>query len=112
MTSLRQIAEVIRQQRRSYVPILVPLPAANVGVFLMEALAKLLPIVPLTSAVQIAFLTRGWRPDATRATKELGWKPMPLEDGVEHFLSGISGTDAAGFPVSGFRLRREGPKPA
>ena len=86
MTSLQEIAEEMRLQHRTHVPIMMPLAAVNAGVALMEATAKLVPVVPLTSRVQMAFLTRGWRPSATKAMRDLGWKPMPLGAGIGRFL--------------------------
>jgi len=87
MTSLKAIAQAMRRQERTYVPIVMPLPLVRLGARLMEALATVAPVKPLISSVQIDFLTRGWAPDPAKAIAELGWKPMPLDDGIARVLS-------------------------
>jgi hypothetical protein len=58
-----------------------------IGTRLLEAIARVIKIKPFASTVQIAFLTKGWRPDPGKAIRELGWKPMPLEEGIRRFLA-------------------------
>src|SRR6185503_12991670 len=53
----------------------------------LEAIARIIKVKPFASAVQIAFLTKGWKPDPSKAIRELNWKPMPLEEGIRRFLS-------------------------
>ena len=84
MTSLKDIAQSMRKQVWSYVPLVLPLWIVMFGVELMEAMARIIRIKPFASTVQIAFLTKGWRPDSGKAIRELGWKPLPLEDGIRH----------------------------
>ncbi len=106
MTTLRDIAQSMRKQTWSYIPMMVPLWLIMVGIRLLEAVARLVKIKPFASAVQIAFLTKGWRPTPARAVAALGWTPMPLEEGIRRFLSarrsahgGASG--GAALPVKG-----------
>jgi len=87
MTSLRGIAQTMRKQSWSYIPLTVPLWLATIGVYLLEAFARIIKVKPIASAVQIAFLTKGWRPNAGRAIANLAWKPMPLEEGIRRFMS-------------------------
>src|SRR5215467_9675723 len=87
MTSLRDIAETMRKQTWSYIPLTVPLWFAMIGVYLLEAIARIIKVKPFASEVQIAFLTKGWRPSAARAISDLAWKPMSLEEGIRRFLS-------------------------
>jgi nucleoside-diphosphate-sugar epimerase len=87
MTSLRDIAQTMRKQTWSYIPLTVPLWFAMFGVYLLEAIARVIKVKPFASAVQIAFLTKGWMPSAARAVANLAWKPMPLEEGIRRFLS-------------------------
>jgi hypothetical protein len=96
----------MRKQTWSYIPMMVPLWLIMVGIRLLEAVARLVKIKPFASAVQIAFLTKGWRPTPARAVAALGWTPMPLEEGIRRFLSarrsahgGASG--GAALPVKG-----------
>ena len=86
MTTLHGIAQAMRRQVPSYVPVVMPLAVAKAGVALMEAMAKVIRIKPLVSAVQQEFLTRGWRPDAAKTVAELGWTPMTLDEGIRRFL--------------------------
>jgi nucleoside-diphosphate-sugar epimerase len=87
MTSLKDIAQGMRKQAWSYVPLIIPLWMIMIGIHLMEAIARVIKIKPFASIVQIAFLTKGWRPDPGKAIRELGWKPMPLEEGIRRFLA-------------------------
>jgi nucleoside-diphosphate-sugar epimerase len=87
MTSLKDIAQGMRKQAWSYVPLIIPLWIVMIGIHLMEAIARVIKIKPFASTVQIAFLTKGWRPDPGKAIRELGWKPMPLEEGIRRFLA-------------------------
>jgi nucleoside-diphosphate-sugar epimerase len=87
MTSLRDIAETMRKQTWSYIPLTVPLWFALIGVYLLEAIARISKVKPFASEVQIAFLTKGWRPSAARVMSDLAWKPMSLEEGIRRFLS-------------------------
>jgi nucleoside-diphosphate-sugar epimerase len=104
MTSLRAVAETMRKQTWSYIPLTVPLWFAMMGIYLLEAVARIVKVKPFASAVQMAFLTKGWRPSASKAIAELAWKPMPLEEGIRRFLSArrSAHTDAAAvLPVKG-----------
>ncbi len=87
MTSLKDIAQNMRKQVWSYVPLVLPLWIVMFGVELMEAMARIVGVKPFASKVQLAFLTKGWKPDASKAIRELGWKPLPLEDGISQFLA-------------------------
>ena len=87
MTTLRDIAHSMRKQAWSYVPLMIPLWITMIGIYLLEAIARIIKVKPFASAVQIAFLTKGWKPDPSKAIRELGWKPMPLEEGIRRFLA-------------------------
>jgi hypothetical protein len=87
MTSLKGIARSMRKQAWSYVPLIIPLWIITIGIHLLEAMARITGIKPFASTVQIAFLTKGWKPDPGKAVRELGWKPLPLEEGISRFLA-------------------------
>jgi len=87
MTSLQDIAQNMRKQAWSYVPLLIPLWVTMIGIHLLEAIARIIRVKPFASEVQIAFLTKGWKPDPGKAIRELGWKPLPLEEGIRRFLA-------------------------
>jgi nucleoside-diphosphate-sugar epimerase len=98
MTSLRDIALTMRKQTWSYVPLMIPLWLTMLGVHLLEAIARVIRVKPFASAVQIAFLTKGWRPSPNKAIRELNWKPMPLEEGIRRFLSERRSARSVGSP--------------
>ena len=88
MTTLKEIAQIMRSQTSSYVPVIMPLPLVKFGVSMVEGIARMIGVMPFASAVQIDFLTKGWRPDPAKAISQLNWKPMPLHEGIRRFLSG------------------------
>jgi dihydroflavonol-4-reductase len=109
MTSLRDIAQTMRKQTWSYIPLTVPLWFAMAGIYLIEAIARIIKVKPFASAVQMAFLTKGWRPNAGRAIAVLDWKPMPLEEGVRRFLAARRSAHAdasTALPVKGLERVR------
>jgi hypothetical protein len=87
MTSLSDIAQTMRKQVWSYVPMTIPLWLIMIGIRLLEVMAKIFRIKPFASTVQIAFLIKGWKPDPSKAIRELDWKPLPLEEGISRFLA-------------------------
>ena len=87
MTSLHEIAQVMRTQTNSYVPWRLPQPVVDAGVYVLESVARATGIKPIASRVQIAFLTKDWRPVSDKAQADLAWTPMPLADGIERVLS-------------------------
>jgi nucleoside-diphosphate-sugar epimerase len=86
MTTLRGIADAMRRQAPSYVPMVIPKGLARLSASLLEALAKVVRVKPLISVGQMHFLTRGWRPDPANAIEKLGWTPMTLDEGIRRFL--------------------------
>jgi hypothetical protein len=87
MTSLSDIAQTMRKQAWSYVPMTIPLWLIMIGIRLLEAMARIFRVKPFASTVQIAFLIKGWKPDPSKAIRELDWKPLPLEEGISRFLA-------------------------
>jgi hypothetical protein len=109
MTSLRDIAQTMRKQTWSYIPLTVPLWFAMAGIYLIEAIARIIKVKPFASAVQMAFLTKGWQPNAGRAIAVLAWKPMPLEEGIRRFLAARRSAHAdssTALPVKGLERVR------
>lgn len=87
MTSLQDLAQTMRRQTHSYIPMTLPMSITRVGVCILEAIARIIKMKPFASAVQINFLTKGWKPDPSKAIRELGWMPLPLEEGIGRFLA-------------------------
>lgn len=77
MTSLKDIAQTMRRRTHSYIPMIMPMGIVRLGVSLLEAVARTIKLKPFASAVQIDFLTKGWKPDPGKAIGELDWKPLP-----------------------------------
>ena len=87
MTSLKEIAITLRKHAPSYIPITVPLGMVKAVVPLMEATARMTNTRPAISSVQIDFLTKGLEPKADKAVAELGSNPMPLDEGIQKYLT-------------------------
>jgi dihydroflavonol-4-reductase len=86
MSSLRGLALALRAQTSCWVPPRIPLFMARASAALFEAFARLSGRRPILARVQLDFITQGWQPVAERARQELGWQPLPLEDGLARYL--------------------------
>jgi len=86
MTSLKEIAVTLQKHAPSYIPLTAPLGMVKAVVPLMEATARMTNTRPAISSVQIDFLTKGLEPKADKAVAELGWIPMPMDDGIQKYL--------------------------
>lgn len=91
MTSLEDIARMMRVRVASYVPITMPVSITKLGVSILESASRLIGIKPIVSAVQLDYLTKGWEPSSDKAIRELSWKPMALAEGMDRYLSARSG---------------------
>lgn len=108
MTTLRDIARTMRGQVPSYVPMTVPMWLISPGISVLEAIARVSGTKPFASAVQLEFLTKGWKPDPGKAKRELGWKPMTLEEGVRRVLSQPASSSGETQARGGAHLARTG----
>lgn len=86
MTTLKEIALVVRRHSRSYVPVTAPRWAATLGAALMKPMARLIRRRPIIATTQIKFITKGLEPKADKAIGELGWQPMSLDEGIVKYL--------------------------
>jgi dihydroflavonol-4-reductase len=85
--TLKELARtVVRVAHRGRVPPVLPVPLARVTAAAGDALAKRTGITPLVSRGQLEFLLWNAAPDSTKAQEELGWEPIPLEDGIREAL--------------------------
>lgn len=85
--SLRELAEMVRQVAgRGRVPPTLPLAAARALAVAGEAVSRVIRRPPLLSKGQLHFFTWDAHPVSTRAQRELGWQPTPLEDGIRRTL--------------------------
>jgi nucleoside-diphosphate-sugar epimerase len=86
MSSMPQMARALRQQTRSYVPITLPKALAYASAALLELLSRITRKRPILAKVQVAFITNGSEPVATKAQQTLGWAPQSLEQGIARYL--------------------------
>ncbi|MDX1599906.1 MAG: NAD-dependent epimerase/dehydratase family protein [Anaerolineales bacterium] len=86
MTSLREMARILRGLGHGFVPPRVPLCIARAAAHSMEVWAGLTGQPPLMANVQLDFLTAGHEPISEKAQERLDWEPMPLEQGIELFV--------------------------
>lgn len=86
MTTLRDIALTLRKHGPSYVPLTMPFWVAQAGAFFLEPFARLFRSRPIVAKIQLNFISKGLKPIAERAQKELGWKPLSLDEGIRIYL--------------------------
>ncbi|MBL8992374.1 MAG: NAD-dependent epimerase/dehydratase family protein, partial [Spirochaetia bacterium] len=88
MTSLEEMAKTLKAlEPRSWIPPRLPVWFVRVLAFILELLSKWVTHrPPLTAKVQIDFLTKGMTPITEKAVRDLDWKPMPLQEGLQRFL--------------------------
>ncbi|NLT06666.1 MAG: NAD-dependent epimerase/dehydratase family protein [Solirubrobacterales bacterium] len=85
--SLRELAEIaVGVAGRGRVPPVMPTPLARALAAAGEPLARLTRKPPLLPKGQLHFLLWNAQPDSTKAQRDLGWQPTPIEDGVRATL--------------------------
>ncbi len=88
--SLRELAETVKKVAgRGWVPPTLPPPLARAMANGGEALSRRIGRPPLLSRGQLDFFLWNAAPDSTKAQRELGWEPTPLEDGVRATLAAM-----------------------
>src|SRR5690606_14443649 len=85
---LRELAElVVRLAGRGRVPPVLPIPLARAMAAAGEGVARVIRRPPLLPRGQLSFLLWNAKPDASKARRELGWEPTPIEEGVRRTLA-------------------------
>jgi len=88
--TLRELAELaVRVAGRGRVPPTMPAPLARAMAAAGEPIARLTGKPPLLPKGQLLFLLWNAAPDSTKAQRELGWQPTPIEDGVRATLASM-----------------------
>lgn len=88
---MRELAEtVVRVAGRGRVPFQLPPRAARAMAAAGEGLSRLIGKPPLVSRGQVYFFSWNARPDSSKAQRELGWAPTPLDEGIRATLAGLS----------------------
>ncbi len=86
MTTLTEMAMLLRQHADSYVPLNAPVKVAIGGATVLDWLARLTQTRPIMTRVQIDFITQGIEPISERIIQELGWHPVTLSEGLAKYL--------------------------
>jgi dihydroflavonol-4-reductase len=88
--SLRELAEtVVAVAGRGRVPPTLPAPVARALAAAGEGVARAIRRPPLLPQGQLHFFMWNAKPDSTKAQRELGFEPTPLEEGVRRTLEGM-----------------------
>ena len=83
----RDLAQtVVRVAGRGRVPPVMPLPVARAFAGAGEGISRLIRRPPMLARGQLTYFLWQAHPDSSKAQRELGWKPTPLEDGVRRTL--------------------------
>ena len=89
-TDFRELAEtIVRVAGRGRIPPRMPVPIARAVAALGEGISKVTRGPPLAPRGQLHYFLWQARPDSSKAQRELGWQPTPLEDGVRKTLSAM-----------------------
>jgi dihydroflavonol-4-reductase len=88
--SLKQLAEtVVDVAGRGRVPPTMPVPAAKVFAAVGEGVSRVIRRPPLLAKGQLHFFQWQAKADASKAERELGFTPTPLEEGLRHTLEAM-----------------------
>ena len=92
--TLRGLAQtVVRVAGRGRVPPTLPMFVARAAVAVGEPVARLTGRPQLLPAGQLTFFRWNAAPDATKARRDLGWQPTPLESGVRATVDAMESSD-------------------
>ena len=88
--TLKELAEeVVRIAGRGRVPPTMPVPMARAFAAVGEGISKVIRKPPMLARGQLHFFQWQARADASKAQRELGFTPTPLEDGLRRTLDSM-----------------------
>jgi dihydroflavonol-4-reductase len=94
--SFREIAETVKEVAgRGRVPPVMPVPVARATAAVGEGISRIIRRPPLLPRGQLTYFLWQGHPDSSRAQRELGWQPTPLEEGVRRTLSAMGLLESA-----------------
>ena len=73
--------------RPARVPPVAPVPVLKVVAGALAPLARVFHFTPLIAPGQLSFLLWNARVDASKAQRELGFQPLPVEEGVARTIA-------------------------
>jgi dihydroflavonol-4-reductase len=94
--TLQELArEVVRIAGRGRVPPVMPVPVAKAFASAGEAVSRVIRRPPMLARGQLHFFQWQARADASKAQRELGFTPTPLEEGLRRTLDAMGLVDGA-----------------
>jgi nucleoside-diphosphate-sugar epimerase len=88
--TIRELAEqTVEVAGRGRVPFSMPHPVAKGLAAAGETLSKVIRRPPLVSRGQVYFFNWQAQPDSSKAQRDLGWEPTPLEEGLRLTLADL-----------------------
>ncbi len=79
---------------RGRVPPVMPVPVARAIAGVGEGVSRVIRRPPLLPRGQLTYFLWQAHPDSSKAQRELGWKPTPLEEGIRKTLHAMGLLDA------------------
>jgi nucleoside-diphosphate-sugar epimerase len=77
---------VVRVAGRGRVPRVMPVPVARAMAGVGEGISRVIRRPPMLARGQLTYFLWQAHPDSSKAQRELGWTPTPLEEGVRRTL--------------------------
>jgi nucleoside-diphosphate-sugar epimerase len=94
--SFRELCERVRDVAgRGRVPPTMPVPVAKAIAAAGEGLSRLIRRPPLLPRGQLKYFLWQARPDSSKAQRDLGWRPTPLDQGIRETLAAMGLLDSA-----------------
>jgi nucleoside-diphosphate-sugar epimerase len=88
--TLRELAQTaVRIAGRGRVPPTLPVPVAKAMAAVGAPIARVTGKPPLMPKGQLLFFLWNAAPDSSKAQRELGWKPTPLDEGMRQTLASM-----------------------
>lgn len=85
--SFKDMAEIVKRVAgRGRVPPVMPVPVAKAVASLGAGVSRVIRRPPLLPKGQLTYFLWQAHPDSSKAQRELGWQPTPIEDGIRKTL--------------------------